>query len=65
METNGKHICKEWNRLAFHFKPIHIFRLVTRHRKTKRTVEDVTILKAGRGDSPDVLWKETDPKSIV
>jgi hypothetical protein len=23
-ETNGKYICKEWYRLAFHFKPINI-----------------------------------------
>jgi hypothetical protein len=28
IKTNGKSICKGWNTLAFHFKPINILRLL-------------------------------------
>jgi hypothetical protein len=27
IETNGKYVCKGWNRLTIHFKPMDIVRL--------------------------------------
>jgi hypothetical protein len=51
MDTNVEYICKGWNRLAFHFKPINTVRLRD-ERKTKKMVEgDVRILEARTGDS--------------
>lgn len=53
-ETNGKHIFKGCNRLAFHFKPVNIVGVVD---ETQEDQEEVgkkrKILETGTGKSPN------------